>query len=186
MATAPPPPTRPRQVRQAAIASRPRWRRWLLLGLCFGLGYGLTQRLLDVRWGEGSTKAPSFKPKSPPEGTTLEELRRREGSQAKPLAADLEELSRKQQEEKEKEAGAKREEAAERQNAARDAEKERLESDRRRLEELNGSEEPTPTTPELPLSPPAAAPLPAPEPLPPQEPAAPTSQPNTDAPATSP
>ncbi|MFN6354089.1 MAG: hypothetical protein ACK40D_14585 [Cyanobacteriota bacterium] len=183
MATAPPPHTRPRQVRQAAIVSPPRWRRWLLLGLCFGLGYGLTQRLLDVRWGEGSTKAPSFKPKSPPEGTTLEELRRREGSQPKPLAADLEELSRQQQKEKEKEAGAKREEA-ERQNAAREAEKERLESDRRRLEELSGSEQPT--SPELPLPPPAAAPLPPPEPLPPEEPAAPTTQPRTEAPATTP
>lgn len=183
MATAPPPHTRPRQVRQAAIASPPRWRRWLLLGLCFGLGYGLTQRLLDVRWGEGSTKAPSFKPKSPPEGTTLEELRRREGSQPKPLAADLEELSRQQKEEKEKEAGAQREEA-ERQNAAREAEKERLESDRRRLEEMDSSPEPTPqavTEPSL-----EAPVLPPPEPLPPEEPAAPTSQPRTEAPATSP
>ena len=51
MATAPSPTTRTR--RQARLAPpEPRWRRWLLLGLFFGLGHGLTQRLMEVRWQE--------------------------------------------------------------------------------------------------------------------------------------
>lgn len=103
MATAPPPTTRPRQARRAPTPPAPRWRRWLLLGVLFGLGYGLTQRLLEVRWGEGAPKAPAFKPTSTPSGTTLEELRGQHGEKAKPLTADLEELARKQREEKEKE-----------------------------------------------------------------------------------
>ena len=179
MATAPPPTTRPRPARRAA--SGPRWRRWLLLGLFFGLGYGLTQRLLEVRWGEGSTRAPAFKPKSTPSGTPLGELRQQKGDNSQPLAADLEKLARQQREEKEKQEALKQEQT-QRQNAAIEEEKKSLESGRRRLEEMGNSQEPLtpePTTPEVPQ-------LPPPTPPPIEQPAPPAAQAPREAPATTP
>lgn len=185
MATVPPPKTSPRQARLAATISPPRWRRWLILGLLFGLSYGLTQRLLDVRWGEGSTKAPSFQPTSPPGGTPLEELRREKGENPKPLAADLEELSRNQRKEKEKGEAIQREQS-DRQNAAREEEKQRLENDRRRLEELGRT--PEPTNQALPVPTPAAPQLPPPEPeaLPPTQATPPAPPTPNEAPTTVP
>ncbi|MEB3235571.1 MAG: hypothetical protein VKM98_09095 [Cyanobacteriota bacterium] len=69
------------------------WRRPLLVGVCFGLGYGLTQRLLDLRlpglvqWGQ------SFDVREAP-GTSLESLRLRFGSEGQELRGrlDLQEL----------------------------------------------------------------------------------------------
>ncbi|MBM5802185.1 MAG: hypothetical protein FJ077_15475 [Cyanobacteria bacterium K_DeepCast_35m_m2_023] len=69
------------------------WRRPLLVGVCFGLGYGLTQRLLDLRlpglvqWGQ------SFDVRQMP-GEGLEKLRLRVGGEAQELRGrlDLEEL----------------------------------------------------------------------------------------------
>ncbi len=63
------------------------------MGLCFGVGYGLTQRLLDlqlpglVQWGQ------SFEVRQPP-GTSLESLRLRFGSELNDLRGrlDLQEL----------------------------------------------------------------------------------------------
>jgi hypothetical protein len=176
MATAPPPSTRPRQVRRTAPPPAPRWRRWLLLGLFFGLGYGLTQRLLEVRWGEGTTRTPSFQPKATPAGTPLEELRRQTGENTKPLPTDLEELARKQREEKEK-AKAAKQEASEREATANEAEKNRLESERRRLEESTLE----PSNPSV--STPMAPDLPPPTPVPLMPPPPPPSQPSTEAPA---
>ena len=65
----------------------------MLVGLCFGLGYGLTQRLLDlqlpglVQWGQ------SFEVRQPP-GTSLESLRLRFGSELNDLRGrlDMQEL----------------------------------------------------------------------------------------------
>lgn len=182
MATAPSPSTRSRrQTRPAPPA--PRWRRWLVLGLLFGLGHGLTQRLLEVRWGDDSNRPPAFRAKAPSGGTSLEELRRRNGDQDKPLTADLETLARQKRNEKQKQEAAKRDEAA-RLKAAQQEDKDRLESDRRRLEEFNSPPEPaasapvhqeqtqpsTPPTPELPPPEPfAAEPPPAPPSRPPAE-----------------
>jgi hypothetical protein len=178
MATAPPSTTRPRPARRAASA--PRWRRWLLLGLFFGLGYGLTHRLLEVPWGEGSSKAPTFKPKSTPSGTPLGELRQQKGDESKPLAADLEDLARQQREEKKKQEAL--DEQTQRQDTAIEEEKKRLEADRLRLEEMGSSQEPpTPeaTTPEVPQ-------LPPPTPPPIEQPAPPAAQAPREAPATTP
>ncbi|MBM5803885.1 MAG: hypothetical protein FJ078_07175 [Cyanobacteria bacterium K_DeepCast_35m_m2_155] len=64
------------------------WRRPLLVGVCFGLGYGLTQRLLDlqlpalVQWGQ------SFDVREFP-GTSLESLRLRFGSENQELRGRL-------------------------------------------------------------------------------------------------
>jgi hypothetical protein len=179
MATAPPSTPRTRPARRSAPPSR--WRRWLLLGLLFGLGYGLTQRLLEVRWGGDATKAPAFKPKSSPAGTSLQEMRGEKSDNAKPLPADLDALAREQREEKAKQEALQGKQK-EQDNATNAAERERLESDRRRLEELNRPQEPPPpeptpqpVAPELP--PPAAVPS---EPSPPaaiQSPAEPPATP---------
>jgi hypothetical protein len=184
MAPAPSSTNRPR--RQARLAPpAPRWRRWLLLGLLFGLGYGLTQRLLALRWEDDGSRPPAFRAKAPSGGTSLEELRRRHGDQARPLTADLETLARQKQEEQKKKEAARREESA-RLEAAKQEEKTRLENERRRLEELNRPPEPeasepirqpdpmlsTPPTPELPPPVPSA-----PEPTPQPSLAPPTDQP---------
>jgi len=78
----------------ATASSHPRprvvshWRRPLLVGLCFGLGYGLTQRLLELRlpgfvqWGQ------SFDVREAP-GTSLESLRLRFGSEGQELRGRL-------------------------------------------------------------------------------------------------
>jgi len=188
MATAPSPTTRTR--RQARLAPpAPRWRRWLLLGLFFGLGHGLTQRLMEVRWQENSNRPPAFRAKSPSGGTSLEELRRRQGDQTKPLAADLDTLAREKRDQQQKQEAAKREEAA-RLNAAQQEEKERLDSERRRLEEFNRPPEPAASAPDrqqdsLPVTPPTPE-LPPPEPFGGEQAPPPMTQPSGEAPPSQP
>jgi len=64
------------------------WRRPLLVGVCFALGYGLTQRLLDLRlpalvqWGQ------TFQPRDRP-GTSLDSLRLRFGAEQQELRGRL-------------------------------------------------------------------------------------------------
>jgi hypothetical protein len=136
MAAAPSPSTRSRrQLRR--VDPPPRWRRWLALGLFFGLGYGMTQRLLEVRWGEGGSRTPAFRAKPPAGGTSLEELRRRNGSSNQPLTADLDTLARQRRED------AAREER-ERQKAANAQEAPSPEDRRQRLDALDNAEEPAP------------------------------------------
>ena len=73
------------------------WRRPLLVGICLALGYGLTQRLLDLRlpalvqWGQ------TFEPRDRP-GTSLDSLRLRFGSEQQELQGrlDLQELENQQ------------------------------------------------------------------------------------------
>lgn len=93
----------------ASPTAKPRpvslWRRPLLVGVCFGLGYGLTQRLLDLRlpgfvqWGQ------SFEVRQFP-GTSLESLRLRVGSEVQDLRGrlDLLELDAEQPKQPEPEA----------------------------------------------------------------------------------
>ncbi|MEB3334022.1 MAG: hypothetical protein VKP70_03460 [Cyanobacteriota bacterium] len=177
MATAPAPTNRPR--RQARPPKPlPRWRRWLLLGLLFGLGHGLTQRLLEMPWGEDSSRAPAFRPKPPSGGPSLEDLRKRHAAaKNQPLTADLEALGRQKREEQQKLEAAKREQA-ERQKAALREEKERLERDRRQLESFDsGTDTPTPEPlrqePKAPPTP-SAPELPPPDPFALESPAPPT------------
>jgi hypothetical protein len=136
MATAPSPATRSRR-QPRRVDPPPRWRRWLVLGLFFGLGYGMTQRLLEVRWGEGGSRTPAFRAKPPVGGTTLEELRRRNGSATQPLTADLDTLARQK-----REAAARAE--LERQKAAKAREEPSPEDRRQRLDALDNAEEPAP------------------------------------------
>ena len=85
------PQTRPRPSSRAQPVSL--WRRPMLVGVCFGLGYGLTQRLLELQLPSFVQWGPSFELRDPP-GTSLESLRLRFGSEAQELRGrlDLEEL----------------------------------------------------------------------------------------------
>ena len=188
MPTAPSPTTRTRRQARSSPPA-PRWRHWLLLGLFFGLGHGLTQRLLGVRWQDNSNRPPAFRATPRSGGISLDELRQRHGDQTKALVADLDSLAREKREQQQKLEAAKREETA-RLSAAQQEEKDRLESERRRLDAFNRPPEPaasppgqqqgalpvTPATPELPPPDPFAG---EPAPTPPIQPSAeaPPSQP---------
>ncbi len=76
--------------------SRPLWQVPLLAGFCFGLGYGLTNRLLAlqlpslVRLGQGFEVRPI-------PGTSLESLRLRFGADSQEVRGDLDLLQLEQQ-----------------------------------------------------------------------------------------
>jgi hypothetical protein len=182
MATAPPTSTRSRQGRQDPTPPAPRWRRWLLLGLLFGLGYGLTQRLMEVRWGEGSPKAPAFKEKSRPSGTTLDELRNQQGEKPKPLPADLEKLGRQQREQKEKEQDGEQDETLKPDGETP------TQQDQRELQAspIEGAQPPGSPSQPPGLVPPGPPPLLPPPPLVPQQASPPAAQGPIEAPPPSP
>lgn len=75
----------------APARPRPRWQVPLLVGFCFGLGYGITHRLLAlqlpslVRLGQGFEVRPF-------PGTSLESLRLRFGADSQEIRGDLERL----------------------------------------------------------------------------------------------
>ena len=75
---------------------RPRWQVPLLVGFCFGLGYGVTQRLLAlqlpslVRLGQGFEVRPF-------PGTSLESLRLRFGAENQDIRGDADLLQFEQQ-----------------------------------------------------------------------------------------
>lgn len=77
----------------AAPRTRPRpvslWRRPLLVGICFGLGYGVTQRLLDLRLPALVSWGQSFDVREFP-GTSLDSLRLRHGGADQELRGNLE------------------------------------------------------------------------------------------------
>lgn len=153
----------------AATGSRlPRWagwKRWLLLGACFGLGYGITQRLVTIDLGPGWSAPERFGVKPFP-GTELNSLRRRFGDEAQPIRGDLDLLDLERQQERQEAAIDKRR-----------AEMEARENSQR--QEPDGQRSPEPV--ELP---PAQAPAPDPEPQlqPPSPPT--TVNPPAPAPAT--
>ena len=113
------------------------WRTPLLVGLCFGLGYGITNRLLDLSWNGLVRLGHSFNVRPLP-GTSLESLRQRYGAEGLPIRADLDRGER--------EAQARKAEQLERQQA---------ELERQRLQQaepaMDPSNEPAAeATPELP------------------------------------
>ena len=74
---------------------RPRWQVPLLAGLCFGLGYGLTHRLLALQWPSLVRLGQGFEVRPFP-GTSLESLRLRFGADSQEVRGtlDLLELER--------------------------------------------------------------------------------------------
>jgi len=156
--------------RPRARPVRPRgWKRWLLLGVCFGLGYGITHRLLSLRLETGLNGRQRFEVKSFP-GTELDSLRRRLGDASMQIRGDLDllELERQQQ----------RDAAAieQRRDQMEERERSRQEQDSQsELAPVDAAVDPGPDLPPLP-EPPVLPPEPAPIAEPPA-PTAPTTTP---------
>ena len=64
------------------------WRVWWLVGLCFGLGYGVSHRLLNLGGAEGKGASQRFDVQPFP-GTGLDSLRQRFGGEARSIRGDL-------------------------------------------------------------------------------------------------
>lgn len=67
---------------------RPGWQLALVAGLCFGLGYGVVQRLMDLELPQLVQLAQPFEVRAFP-GTTLESLRLQAGAEQRSIRADL-------------------------------------------------------------------------------------------------
>jgi hypothetical protein len=142
--------------RPATPASRNRlWQGPLVAGLCFGLAYGVTQRLIHLNVGELIRFGQNFDVQVFP-GTSLESLRLRFGEAAGEARGELElnELERQQAEE------AKRQEALKPVPAEPEAD----------LGEPMGQQPASEAAPALPAEPaPAAPPAPPAAPVPPPQ-----------------
>jgi len=139
---------------------------WLLVGACFGFGYGFTQRLMRINLSEAWKGEQLFGVKSVP-GTSLSVLRQRAGGDQQPLRADLDLLEQERLKAEEKRELERREIDMKR----RDEEnQERLqrEAERARLEALERQAAPPPPAPRgLESAAPIESPLlTPPEPLP--------------------
>jgi hypothetical protein len=172
------PPMVPAQPPKPAGARAPRhrparqvrsWRGWLLLGLCFGLGYGVTHRLVALDLGGGTGGNQRFGVKPFP-GTGLDALRQRYGAEGQGIRGDLEKVEREHQQKQAEKEGTERRAELEEQERARQEQQQRQE-ERARLEELSRPETaaPAPREPETRLespllSPPEAVPAPPPPP----------------------
>jgi hypothetical protein len=74
----------------------PWWQGPLLVGVCFALGYGITQRLMALSWPQFVQLGQGFEVRAFP-GTSLESLRLRFGAEGQTIRADLERQELEQQ-----------------------------------------------------------------------------------------
>jgi hypothetical protein len=157
-------PRSPGSGRPRSEGSRGPWWRWLVFGLCFSLGYGLTQRLGRV----GSSSAakgevPAFAAQESP-GTRLGELQKRFGAEGKSLVGDLDRLVEERRQEGQRQEEESRRATQEQLNQQRQDADQR-QTDRIRLEALNNGPDPAAPNPEpILLPPPTPDPSSAPEP----------------------
>ena len=161
------PPQAPRSPgtgRPRTEAARGPWWRWLVFGLCFSLGYGLTQRLGRV----GSSSAakgevPAFAAQESP-GTRLGELQKRFGAEGQSLVGDLDRLVEERRQEGQRQEEESRKANQEQLNQERQDAAQR-QADRIRLEALNKGPDPAaPNAEPILLPPPTPDPSSAPEP----------------------
>ncbi|WP_087068228.1 hypothetical protein [Cyanobium sp. NIES-981] len=112
-----------------AVQARPRnrWRGPLLAGFCFGLGYGVTQRLLALQLPGLVQLRQGFDVREFP-GTSLESLRLRFGNDTQEIRGDLEVLELERQ-------------AKQRQQERREEERKQAEAEQRRQAEQRAEEE---------------------------------------------
>jgi len=141
------------------------WKSWLLLGVCFGLGYGITHRLLALRFDTGLNGRQRFEVKPSP-GTELDSLRRRFGDASMQIRGDLDLLELERQQKRESSEIERRREAIE------ERERRQQQDDRPAPTPAEAAADADVTLPPLPEPPvlppePAAAPEPqAPSPTP--------------------
>jgi TolA-binding protein len=154
MLSATPPAQRsPRTGRPRTEGSRGPWWRWLVLGLCFSLGYGLTQRLGRMGSSSAATGAvPSFAAQETP-GTRLAELQKRFGAEGHSLLGDLDRLVEERRQEGQRQEEESRKATQEQLNQQRQEDAQR-QADRIRLEALNRGPDPAASNPEPILLPP--------------------------------
>ncbi len=146
-------------------ASRPGWdwRVWWLVGLCFGLGYGVSHRLLNLGGEEEKGASQRFEVQPFP-GTTLESLRQRFGGEARDIRGDLDLIELEEQRKRDAAEIEKRRSALEERAAE---ERERLyQEPESATESVPGSSPPAIEAEPVPRTPPArereaAAPAPA-------------------------
>lgn len=145
-----------------ATARGSRWR-WLLFGLCGGLAFGITHRLLSLQLEAPWRNTQPFGVKATP-GTSLEALRQRFGGDGKALRGNLELLELEQQRQHQAHEDAQRLQSLEEQDRL-DRERQQRELEQAgpgSLQELPAGS-PAPTAEPAPLPPsPALAPPPAP------------------------
>ena len=139
----PHPPASMVAVHSSRSAARRDWRHWLALGVCFGLGHGIADRLIRSQGdGGGPAGHQNFGVQAFP-GETLEALRRRHGDAPKDVVVDfaaLEQEKRNQQDQAD--TGKDRAELEDRQRA--EARQAQQEAERARLDALDGASPPTP------------------------------------------
>jgi len=171
-----PAPSSPSSGPRGSRSPRPRagwsWKTWLLVGLCFGLGYGLTQRLVRFEAVGDPGGVQRFGVKPPP-GTGLDSLRERSGARGHKLPADLDRIEKEGQERREQAEIEKRQVDVE-ERERRERERAQREEDRIRLETLDRGTEPEAASPiQEPLAAPSVPAPPAEFPAPPELPAPP-------------
>ncbi|KEF41708.1 MAG: hypothetical protein ER33_09660 [Cyanobium sp. CACIAM 14] len=83
-----------------APRARRDWRFWWVVGLCFGLGYGVSHRLLNLGFEKDKGSEQRFDVLPFP-GTSLDSLRQRFGGQAGDIRGDLDRVERERQQQQE-------------------------------------------------------------------------------------
>ncbi|MEX1316902.1 MAG: hypothetical protein AB1Z22_07200, partial [Synechococcaceae cyanobacterium] len=132
----------PAPVRSSPLVLPQPWKMALVAGFCFGLGYGVVQRLMRLELPRGVQLVASFRMREFP-GTTLDSLRLKLGEEPRSIRGDLGALEQEEQQRKAE---------AERRRLEQELEAERQ---RERLEApLSRELEPTPAP--LPLPAPAS------------------------------
>ena len=130
-------------VQHSRSGARRDWRHWLALGVCFGLGHGIAERLIRAQGdGGGSAGYQRFGVQSVP-GESLESLRRRHGGASGDLLVDFESLEQDKRNQKEQaDAEKQRSELEDRQRA--DERQAQQDAERARLDALDGVSPSTP------------------------------------------
>jgi hypothetical protein len=147
---------------------------WLFVGACFGLGYGITQRLLRVNVSGAWQGNQLFGVKAFP-GTSLDSLRQRYGNAAMEIRGDLDLLELERVKKVEAEEMARREAELKRRELE-EAEQRQRQEEQVRLEQIQRDSPPAAESPasapiESPLlSPPSFSPEPTPPPAAPDAP----------------
>lgn len=130
---------------------------WLFVGVCFGVGYGVTQRLMRVNVSGAWQGSQLFGVKPFP-GSALSGLRERFGAEKMEIRGDLDLLELERQKQQEQKEIARREAELKRREAE-DQERRQREADRIRLEAIEQQSTPSPNETAIPAEPPIESPL---------------------------